>query len=69
MTREDGVPPEASGFRLRPRPEVRDWVVPTPEAAGVQKSAWGAIAFLLAELARREHRHPEMRPQTSPQER
>ena len=66
MTREDGVPPEVSGFRLRPRPEVRDRVVLTPEAAGIKKSARGAVALLLADLARREHRHPEMRPQTSP---
>jgi len=27
----------------------------------------GGVALLLAELARREHRHAEMRPKTSPQ--
>ena len=60
MTREEEVPPEVSGFRRRPGPEVRDRTVLTPEAVG------NAVAFLLADLARREHRHPEMRPQTSP---
>ncbi len=46
---------------------IGERVVPTPEAAtGIKESAWGPIALLLAELARREHRHPEMRPQTSP---
>ena len=41
--------------------------VPTPEAAtGIKESAWGVVAPLLADLARRGHRHPEMRPQTSP---
>ena len=66
LTREDGVPPEVSGFRRRPRPEVRDRTVLTPEAAGIKESARGAVALLLADLARREHRQPEMRPQTSP---
>jgi hypothetical protein len=40
-------------------------VVLTPEAVGGKESARGAIAPLLAELARREHRHAEMRPKTS----
>jgi len=66
MTREDIVPPEASGSRLRPRPRARDRVVPTPEAAGRKKSARGGVVLTLAELAGREHRHPEMLPQTSP---
>ena len=44
----------------------RDRAVLTPEAAGIKKSARGAVALLLADLARREHRQPEMRPQTSP---
>jgi hypothetical protein len=38
MTREDGVPPEVSGFRRRSRPEVRDRTVLTPEPVG-KKSA------------------------------
>jgi len=37
-------------------PGVGDRAVPTPEAAGIKKSARGAVAPLLAELARREHR-------------
>ena len=57
--------PEVSGFRLRPRPEVRDRVVLTPKAVGIKKSARGAVALLLADLARREHRHPQMPPQPS----
>jgi hypothetical protein len=65
LTREDGVPPEVSVFRFRPRSEVRDRAVLTPGAAGIKKSARVSVALLLAELARREHRHPEMRPQTS----
>ena len=40
-------------------------MVLTPEAAGGKKSARSAVALLLDELSRREHRHPEMRPQTS----
>jgi len=68
-TREDGVPPGVSGFRRRPRSGVRDWAVPTPGAAGIKKSPHGAVVLLLAELARREHRHPELRPQTFPPER
>jgi hypothetical protein len=40
--------PEASGFRLRPRPEVRDRTVLSPEAVG------NAVALILADLARRE---------------
>ena len=55
MTREDGVPPEVPGFRRRPRPEVRDRAAVTPGAAGGKKSARGSVAFLLAELAHREH--------------
>ncbi len=38
----------------------------TPEAAGIKKSARGAVALLLADLARQEHRQPKMHPQTSP---
>ncbi len=37
----------------------------TPEAASIEESARDDVALLLADLARREHRHPEMRPQTS----
>jgi hypothetical protein len=32
---------------------------------GIQKSAKGAIAFLLADIARRGHRHPQKPPQPS----
>jgi hypothetical protein len=46
----------ASGLRLRPRPEVRDRVVVTPEAAG------NAVALLLAE-PRRKHRQSQIHPQ------
>jgi len=46
-------------------PEVRDRAVLAPEAAGGKKSARGVVPLLLADLARREHRQPEMRPQTS----
>jgi hypothetical protein len=45
--------------------EVRDRTVLMPEAAGGKKSQPGAVALLLAGLAHRKHRHPEMRPQTS----
>ncbi|MGO9578657.1 MAG: hypothetical protein ACLP2P_04510 [Desulfobaccales bacterium] len=45
---------------------VLDLTVLTPEAAGRKKSARGGVALLLAGLARREHRHPEMRPQDFP---
>ncbi len=55
MTREDGVPPEVSGFRLRPRAEVRERTVLTPEAAGAKKSARGVLALLLVDLARGKH--------------
>jgi hypothetical protein len=41
-------------------------VVLTPEAVGIKKSPRGAFAFLLSELARRGHRHPELCPQTPP---
>lgn len=58
--------PEACGFRFRPRSGVWDRVVLTPEAASIEESARGDVALLLADLACREHRHPEMRPQTSP---
>jgi len=51
MTRKDGVPPELSGFRLRPRPRARDRELQTPEAVG------NAVALLLADLSRREHLH------------
>jgi len=44
---------------------VRDRAVLAPEAAGGKKSARGVVPLLLADLARREHRHSEMRPQTS----
>ena len=33
--------------------------MPTPEPIGIKKSAWGVVALLLADLASREHRHPE----------
>jgi hypothetical protein len=59
--------PEVSGFRLRPRPKVRTRAVPTPEAAGRKKSALGAVALLLADLARQEHRQPEMWLHPTPQ--
>ena len=39
---------------------------PFTEAAGGKKSARGAVALLLPAIARRGHRHPEMRPKTSP---
>jgi hypothetical protein len=45
---------------------VGERVVPTPEAAAIKESAWGVVPPLLAELTRRGHRQPEMRPQTSP---
>ena len=59
--------PETCGFRVRPRPEVRNRAALTPEAADVKKSAWGAVALLMADLARLEHRHPlKCAPTTSP---
>jgi len=39
-----------------------------PEAAGIKKAEQGSVALPLADLGRRKHRHPEMRPQTSPRE-
>jgi len=66
MTRKEEVPPEVSGFRLRPRPEAQGRAVLTPEAASMKKFARGSVALLLADFARRERRHPEMGPQTSP---
>ncbi len=59
MTWEEEVPPEASGFQLRPRPEVSDRAVLTPGAAGIKKSARGSVALLLADLAHPRHRQPE----------
>lgn len=41
---------------------MRDRVVLTPEAAGIKKSAWGVVPLLLADLARREHRHLKTQP-------
>lgn len=49
-----------------PRPEVRARAVLTQAEVGPKKSIWGAVALLLAELARRGHLHPEMRPKPSP---
>ena len=43
--------PEVSGFRPRPRPEVRDRSVLTQEEVGTKKSARGHVAPLLADLA------------------
>lgn len=57
--------PETWGFRLRQRSRVRDRAVLTQEAASMKNFARGSVALLLADLAHREHRHPEMRPQTS----
>ena len=45
---------------------MRDLTVLTPEAAGGKKSARGVLALILADIARRKHRHPEMPPKTSP---
>ena len=59
MTREEEVPPEVSGFRRGPSPRARNRALLTPEAVGK------AVALILADLARRVQRHPEMRPQTS----
>jgi hypothetical protein len=42
---------------------MRARAVLTPEAAGGKKSALGGVAPLLADLTRREHWNPEMRPQ------
>jgi len=55
MTQEEEVPPEVSGFRIRPRAKVRDQVMLTPEAKSINKSARGGVALLLPELARRKH--------------
>ena len=38
----------------------------TPEPVGIKKSARGVLVLILADIARREHRQPEMCPQTSP---
>ena len=46
-------------------PRVGDRAALTPEAAGGKKSARVGVALILADLARRKHRPPEMRPQTS----
>ena len=49
---------------------IGERVVPTPEAAtGIKESAWGVVPLRLADLACREHRHPEMRPPDLPPER
>jgi hypothetical protein len=49
-----------SGFRLRSRPRAQNRALLTPKTEG------NAVTFLLAEPARREYRHPEMRPQDPP---
>jgi len=54
------APPEVSGLRLRPKGEVQERTVLTPEPVGIKKSARGALALLLADLVLRYHRHPEM---------
>jgi len=46
MTREEEAPPEASGFRLRPRPRARSRALLTAKAVG------NAVPLLLANLAR-----------------
>jgi hypothetical protein len=51
-----------SGFRLRSRPRARDLLLLT------SKAMCNAVALLLADLARREHRHrnaPSNLPQKS----
>jgi hypothetical protein len=40
-----------------------------PEAAGGKKAAQDGVALLLSDLLRQGHRHPEIRPKTSPPER
>jgi hypothetical protein len=49
-----GVPPEVSGSDSYQGQRARDRELLTLEAVG------NAVAFLLADLARREHRHREM---------
>jgi hypothetical protein len=48
-----------SGFRLRPGKEVLNRAVLTPEEATIKKSAQSAVAFLLADIARREKMQPQ----------
>ena len=52
-------------FPTQTKAWVRDRTVLTPDEATIKKSAQSAVAFLLAELARRGHRQPTMRPNPS----
>lgn len=46
---------EVSGFRRRPRPEVGNRTMLTPEAADIEKLALGAVSLLLCDLVLRKH--------------
>ena len=61
----EGVPPRGVRFPTQNKGGGAGAHGADASTEGIQKSPHGAIALLLADLGRREHRQPEMRPKPS----